>query len=639
MADRPKGNLFFEFIIVILVVALIGTILYPKMVWQKEDALEGICRSRMEAISSLEFGYINTVYSYNDTLRTIKDLVLSDIEAIAYIDSTINWDNLVLEEDLEQLVLAKNFPTDLQSLISGELGAGRPLRNAGNWDGLVYKLIAALETKLPAEGLSESLDSTIVWPVLLGENQMLQMIETSGLTSSQVRRMEQELRRGTPVNDTRYWDRVAPVFYTELKNIINTAKRSDVWEKKDQDEWKEIKRVEWEAAMDTLSAEEQDSLWIKNQKGMWDKIKEVVWRRDRKNLWKAEKETWPVENESMWRRNISQKWESDRKKIWAEEQQSAQEDINLFKTKKDSLWRVVSDSIRTAEYDAWKIENKKYIDDVVEGLWQVDRHIDWEPGAYQTWQDEKNTDPEARWTELKEELWNTGWMEHWAVEEKKLGMKESALRRLDLAVPWQKTLGESTVASIVNSLTLPGNEDVWLKLTEKSDEKDAALHRYGLVGLFRNILIDSVDNCPIAKVPYMIMVDDTSTIPQFSVYCPIEETTDLAVAKFKIPAPEMEETEDMSAEAAKEPMMDASAADDTTMQRPDTLAAVEPEVTEEPVETDIFVVARVVDPVTKDTSKVQLTLPTAQKLLGGGKIRPHGFIESGGKKSWEKKGR
>ena len=169
MADKPKGNIFFEFIIVILIVALIGTILYPKMVWQKEDAMETVCRTRMEAITFLEFGFINKVYTYSDTLDKVKELVMSDPDAVTFIDSMIVWDNLILNDDLKQMVMAKQFPDDLRNLISATLEAGRPVRNGGKWDGLIYKLIDGFEANIPAEGIAAVIDTNVVWPVLFGE--------------------------------------------------------------------------------------------------------------------------------------------------------------------------------------------------------------------------------------------------------------------------------------------------------------------------------------------------------------------------------------------------------------------------------------------------------------------------------------
>ena len=49
--------------------------------------------------------------------------------------------------------------------------------------------------------------------------------------------------------------------------------------------------------------------------------------------------------------------------------------------------------------------------------------------------------------------------------------------------------------------------------------------------------------------------------------------------------------------------------------------------------------ALVIDPLTNDSSYVDLKLTVSQKLFGGGSIKAHGKIDKDGKKSWEKKGR
>ena len=50
MAEKPKGNIIYEILIIVLVVALLATILYPSRVWQDEEEAERMCRSRIMAI-------------------------------------------------------------------------------------------------------------------------------------------------------------------------------------------------------------------------------------------------------------------------------------------------------------------------------------------------------------------------------------------------------------------------------------------------------------------------------------------------------------------------------------------------------------------------------------------------------------
>lgn len=630
MADQPKGNIFFEIAILILVIALIGTILYPKQVWQKEDELETVCHARMEAIQYFELYYNNVVLTYSDTLKKVKDTVLADEAAVVAVDSLVNWDKLVETKDLEQMVLATAYPEDLRSMILKTLADGKPLRNLGKWESLDYKLIDALEKKTAIETEKAVLDTGIAWSTLVGERGMQAILENTPFPGQQKNQIQQQLRKGAPIQQTRGWTAMSPAFYSRLSEIIQTAKNTDIWEKKNQDAWKEVKRKEWEASLDQLSLAEQDTLWQKHERAMWDKVKDVIWKQERTALWNKEKDTWPTENRAMWHRIVSQQWEADRKKAWLEEQEKSQPSdsaLAFFKANRDSLWRSVASSLQDAEFDQWASQHKKDIKEAIEGLWQSDKRVEWEESAHERWQEQKNADKAARWKELKEDLWNTQWVELWKQEEEKMGAKNASLRTLDLAVKWEAVLGKETVSGIVQSLSLPTAEAVWQKVSAKTDEKGSALYRYGLAGLYRNNLVDSIDVCPVARDPYLIHVVDTSVIKKFGVACPIVETTNLAVGKYKAPVP-MEEKEVLLVE-------DAPVTSDS-LKMEETMLVVE----EVPSSTGkTYVVSLVVDPATQDTIKTVLKVPASQKLFGGGSIRPHGLIDEDGKKSWEKKGR
>ncbi|HDQ44907.1 MAG TPA: hypothetical protein ENN17_05325 [bacterium] len=614
----------FKIAICVLAIALIGTILYPKTVWQKENALESVCRARMDAINHLELQYINLVLNYTDSLDRLKEVVLADDAAIVAIDSAINWNGLTLEKNLKPIVYSRPFPESLRNLITTTLTESRSLRNLTRWDSLGYKLIAALEEKLDSAGTDAvaEIDTGIVWTALFGNRLFQSLVENAPIPMYRKSRMRQELRRGIPVHRTRDWGALYPLFYEKLSEIIETATRSDIWDKADQDTWKKMKRAAWEADMDTLSTAQRDSLWMIHEKTLWDKTKEVVWRQESRSLWKKEKDTWPAENEALWRRNISQQWELDRKKQWIDNQEKSQPTdsaLVFFKANRDSLWRTVSDSIRHVEYADWERNNKKHIEDIIEALWQSDRRVEWEDDAHRRWNEQKSINKAARWVELKEELWNTEWIELWKQEEEKNEEKQAGLRALDLAVKWDAVLGRKATASIVRGLSLPEADTVWRNVSEKTDEKGSGLYRYGIVGLFRGQLIDSLDLCPVAKTPYLIQIVDTAAIKKFSIRCPIEETRDLSISPYKFPIPEFIEGETGVA---------------------DTLEIVPPkEETDIPKSRETHVVTLVVDPSTKDTSKVKLHVPAFQKIFGGASIRSHGMIDEDGKKSWEQIGR
>lgn len=77
-AASPKGSIVYEIIIVILSVALIATILFPKALWKQEARNEKLCRERMEHILSAELLYLMEHNDYNDTLKTVVDFIKND---------------------------------------------------------------------------------------------------------------------------------------------------------------------------------------------------------------------------------------------------------------------------------------------------------------------------------------------------------------------------------------------------------------------------------------------------------------------------------------------------------------------------------------------------------------------------------
>jgi len=74
----PKGSIIYKIIIVILSVALVATILFPRALWKQEAENEKICHERMEHILSAELLYLMEYNSYNDTLKTVVDFIKND---------------------------------------------------------------------------------------------------------------------------------------------------------------------------------------------------------------------------------------------------------------------------------------------------------------------------------------------------------------------------------------------------------------------------------------------------------------------------------------------------------------------------------------------------------------------------------
>jgi len=304
----------------------------------------------------------------------------------------------------------------------------------------------------------------------------------------------------------------------------------------------------------------------------------------------------------------------------------------FFKEHRDSLWRVGLSTIREQEYEPWFKKNNKYISEVIETMWQNDRRLSWETERFETWVAEKNEDKEKRWVELKEALWMDTWMGLWKDEEIRLSKKNSALRRMDLAVNWAGIMSSDKIESLVGGLNLPNNAAIWKKVTVKTDEKGSKLYKMGVVPLFRDALIGSVNACPVAGVPYLIHVQDTSTIKRVSITCPIRTTDDLSVGVYKYAV-----VEEDTLEAAEE--LAAAGTDEGVMSDSTAMVAEEEDSVEEEApkkSSKTYIVALNVDPVTMDTTKVRLSLPMNVKLFGGGAIRNHGDIDEDGKKSWMK---
>lgn len=583
MAEKPRGNIFYEIGIVLLIVCLIAAILYPSRVWEKEKELEDICRARMDAIQQLELSYLYLGNVYTDTLSMVKPRVLADDETVAGLDTMIMWDRLVRRQDLKKIVSMRQFPEDLRGYILDKLIEGRPIRNLSSWDSLEYRLLAEFVEPLNEAAAAEEnpLDALIDWKALVGENQFWWMIERPDIPRSLRIRARQQVNRGRSLTELNVWERYyRSDFYGVLQNLLNLAMREDIWEEEDKARWEEAKKAEWDAGMDMKTQAERDSIWNQMERRFWDKEKEVLWKADRPRLWRDEGEAWKEANVLVWERAISQNWQSDRKKSWEEEVQLTMSDSakTVFRTQKDSLWRAAVDSIREAEYQLWQEENTEAIDEVIENLWERERRMTWEGEARAAWLVEKESDQDALWKAIKEEIWNQDMGRFWREEEQKVLQKKSALKRLDAVLPWNDIVGEDEIRRIVDNLKLPDNDQIW-KAVFTGDEEGSALNRFGIVGLFRDVLLDSVNTCPVTHTPYIMNISITEiTIPLMTIACPIVDTADVSKAF-------------------------------------------------------------VIDPVTKDSTFVTITIPTMRKIFGGASISNHGNIDEDGKKSWEKKGR
>ena len=154
---------------------------------------------------------------------------------------------------------------------------------------------------------------------------------------------------------------------------------------------------------------------------------------------------------------------------------------------------------------------------------------------------------------------------------------------------WKVILGDELLLSAVNDLDLPSTDVLWKQIKKMKEDQQAAISSLGLIGLFREALLDSVGTCPVAHVPYLIQVVDTSVVKQFAIQCPIVDT-----------------------EKDKYALLIQPGTIDTTI-------------------TDMETAGMVPD----DTIRVALRLGGGRKLFGGGKFKNHGDIDLDARRSWE----
>jgi hypothetical protein len=211
-------------------------------------------------------------------------------------------------------------------------------------------------------------------------------------------------------------------------------------------------------------------------------------------------------------------------------------------------------------------------------VWERERRVSWEDEARQAWLEERESDREELWEDIKEDMWSLEQGQLWRNEEEKLARKQGAFRSVIASVNWKMVLGEDRVSAVIGGLNLPGTDTVWKKMANMKKDGEAAVLGLGLVGLFRETLLDSVGFCPVSRTPYLIQTIDTTAVKQFAINCPIVDT---ARVKF----------------------------------------------------------ALLIDSETSDTSQVEIRLPGSRKLFGGGTVVNHGNIDLEARRSWETRGR
>ena len=582
MMKNSKGSFILEVIIAVLIIVLLGAIIYPKNIWEKQENLQQICRARMEALQQYEYQYYNNYRTYSDSIPKLINNVVEDSTALGRLDSVLYWDKMIMKDKLKTLVMQKELPEDLQKLILAKVENGEPLTNLSNWDSLRYELVEELKLYINSPDSvksEETLDNAVVWNDLLPRRNILNILEDQATSTYMRRYTVREFRRNQDLEDTRYCDHYRPYFVEELTKTVNSALRKDIWtgeeEGRDRDTWETVKRPQWSEKLDTLSQAKKDSVIEEHKKILWSNRKELKWKEVRDKLWKKEGQEWLEENSEVWKRILDKRWTLERKKEWLENKLETVPDSlqETFKEEQDSLWKTIIDSLKEKEYEKWLDNNKDYVQEVKKDLFLSDRRLTWEDEAYQDWIAEKEKNNEAFWQEIKDLMWKQEKDVLWEKEKEKLEQRNNALKKLDDSVKWITVLGKEKITEIVDNLDLPDSKELWNIIVNSEPKTNSVLYDLGIVPLFSDTLLKSVDICPVAEEKYLVSYNDTITPPEFEIKCPIVDTT--KVKKIMI-----------------------------------------------------------IEPIDNDTSYKKLTVPFMEKMFGGRKIRNHGKVDFSSK-SWD----
>lgn len=614
MFEKSKGSFIYEGIIAVLVIVLLWALIYPVKVWKKQDDMETICRSRMEAIQYLEYKYLEKYYTYTDSFPKLLRNVTADSQIGGVLDSLLNWDMMVSRNKLKSYVAEKIFPEDLRGLILLKLQEKKSLDNLANWDFLGYSLIENFEkivSKPDSIRDEELIDISVKWADLLTSGEVYSIFNNEDIPQYMKRYSRRSYVRGGKIVENKYWDKLKPYFYEKLDGYLNDVLRDDIWTGGTRKEWEKETRPLWESKYDTLSPAGIDSIKEQKKGILWSERKYVIWNDEVGKLWKSkEREEWIKDNEDVWKRIIKKNWTLQSKKKWLKEKRDSLSDSlwTLFKTKKDSLWKFEVDTVKKEKwvkeqqaslpdsmlqlfetqedslwmvevdaqkernFEAWQIKNEDFVIKNQRELWESDKSLSWEEGAYQKWL----TDMEKKgqlWTDIKDMIWKKEKDILWEKQKDlKRKRKVSSERLLDTVV-WIDIVGEEYIVELVSSLELPDNKTIWNIINKDEAKSKSILNDLGIVSLFMDTLLASAATCPVAKEQYLISVVDTVG-KKFAIECPITE--------------------------------DASK-------------------------------VLIIDPVTKDTTENKNRISFIQKVLGGKKLRSHGRIGMDAKRSWEEK--
>jgi len=87
--QRATGSLILKLLIVVLTVTLVGSIIYPKILTDQEEANAALGHYRMEEIQKAALQYQRYNATYTDTLEKIFDFIRTSPQYSHYVDSVI----------------------------------------------------------------------------------------------------------------------------------------------------------------------------------------------------------------------------------------------------------------------------------------------------------------------------------------------------------------------------------------------------------------------------------------------------------------------------------------------------------------------------------------------------------------------
>jgi len=108
---KAKGSIFLEILIVILVIALIATILYPKKIWQQEDQNTQKCRSNMDRIFKAEMIFLKYNNNYTDSLEQLISFFKNDSTKAAIRDYFMA--DTALAENMKDFLIRSDSAADM----------------------------------------------------------------------------------------------------------------------------------------------------------------------------------------------------------------------------------------------------------------------------------------------------------------------------------------------------------------------------------------------------------------------------------------------------------------------------------------------------------------------------------------------